>query len=113
MLELAAAVVGTWLSFLFPAIAVDTPGLGFKNAAADLHGNFWRIFWTVTVAVLPLWLASIGIAIGARQFFASQYALWLVLTPLNAIIAASCYVLLVVIASRFYLLLGQRLTQPA
>lgn len=114
---LATVVVNTWLSLMFPAIAVDAPGLSFRNAAADLSGNVWRIFWTATVAVLPLMLLLLLaiIATGAKQLFAAQgaswHTVWVVLIPLKAIIAAASYVLLVVIASRFYLQLGQRLRQ--
>ena len=47
-----------WLSLLFPAIAVDAPGVGLRNAIADLGGNVWRIFWVGVLAMLPLLLVT-------------------------------------------------------
>jgi hypothetical protein len=103
-----------WLSLLFPAIATDAPGTSVRNAAADLRGNAWRIFWAGTAATLPLVLLStivgiIEIALGG----AADVRVRMALAPLEGAKVAAFYVLLVVIASRFYLAVGNRLKQPA
>jgi hypothetical protein len=103
-----------WLSLLFPAIATDAPGTSARNAAADLRGNAWAIFWAGTAAVLPLALLStivgiIEIALGG----AADVRVRMALAPLEGANVAAFYVLLVVVASRFYLAVGNRLKQPA
>jgi hypothetical protein len=109
---LGFAGVSTWLSLLFPAIAVGVPGTGVKNAVGDLHGNVWRIFWVGTLAVLSLLLATIVVAILQWALFGGSINLTvrIAFTPLEGAMSAAVYVLFVVIASRFYLVLGSRPT---
>jgi hypothetical protein len=101
------------LSLLFPAIAVDAPGAGVRRAVADLWGNAWRIFWVGTFALLPLVLLTVVAGIAQNIVSASvgawpaQFAFAL---PEGAFQAAT-YTLLVLIASRFYLALADRLAR--
>lgn len=103
-----------WLSLMFPAIAVDAPGASVKNAAADLRGNVWQIFWVGTVAALPLLGAGVisEVIQGAIVDQPADVSIMIAFAPAEGILIAALYVLLVVIASRFYLAVGNRLRQP-
>jgi hypothetical protein len=108
------AIASLWLSLLFPAIAVDAPGTSIRNAAADLHGHVWRIFWAGVLAAFPLLAAAliVGLIQGAIIGEGSVLLVRLTSVPVEGVSAAGLYVLLVVIASRFYLLLANRLKRP-
>lgn len=101
------------LSLLFPAIAVDAPGTGIRNAIADLRGNVWRIFWVGVLAVLPLLIATMVVGGIQAMIFEdlSDLSLRVAFAPLEGAMIAATYVLLVLIASRFYLAVGDRLRQ--
>jgi hypothetical protein len=104
---------GTWLSLMFPAIAVDAPGMTLGNAVSDIRGNVRRIFWVGIVANLPLLLATFVVGVLQSAIFgdAIDHAVRVVFILLEGAMIAALYVLLVLIASRFYLLLGSRLTK--
>jgi hypothetical protein len=111
----AFVAVSLLLSLLFPAIAVDAPGTGIRNAIADLWGNVWRIFWVGVIAMLPLLLATMIVGGIQAMIFEDLNALSLriAFAPLEGAMIAAVYVLLVLIASRFYLTLGDRLRQSS
>lgn len=99
------------LALLFPAIAVDAPGMGVRNAVADLWGNVWRIFSAGMLALLPLMILTILVGSAQGLIFDNVYA-WpvrLAFAPLEGAFVAATYVLLVLIASRFYLAAADRL----
>ena len=102
-----------WLSLLFPAIAVDAPSAGLRNAIADIGGNVWRIFWVGVLALLPLLIGTMVVGGIQAMIFEdlSDVTLRLAFAPLEGAMIAATYVLLVLIASRFYLALGDRLRQ--
>jgi hypothetical protein len=101
------------LSLLFPAIAVDAPGTGIRNAIADLRGNVWHIFWVGVIAMLPLLLATMVVGGIQAMIFEdlNDLSLRVAFAPLEGAMIAAAYVLLVLIASRFYLAVGDRLRQ--
>jgi hypothetical protein len=103
------------LSLLFPAIAVDAPGTGIRNAIADLWGNVWRIFWVGVIAMLPLLLATMVVGGIQAMIFEdlNDLSLRIAFAPLEGAMIAAVYVLLVLIASRFYVALGDRLRQSS
>ena len=111
----AFVAVTLLLSLLFPAIAVDAPGTSIRNAIADLWGNVWHIFWVSVIAMLPLLLATIVVGGIQAMIFEdlSALALRLAFAPLEGAMIAATYVLLVLIASRFYLAIGDRLRQSS
>jgi hypothetical protein len=91
------------LSILFPAIAVDAAGANWRNVIADTRGYAWRIFFIVLLASLPLVAIAIALwlAIGHRP-----------LVVIDEVVGLSWITLLVVIASRLYQRLGNRVNQP-
>lgn len=110
----ASVALSLLLSLLFPAIAVDAPGASIRNAIADLWGNVWHIFWVGVIAMLPLLLATIVVALIQAMIFEDLNALSLqvAFAPVEGAMIAATYVLLVLIASRFYIAVGDRLRQP-
>jgi hypothetical protein len=110
---LAFVAVSLLLSLMFPAIAVDAPGTSIRNAVGDLWGNVWHIFWVGVIAMLPLLLATMAIGGIQAMIFDDLNALSLriAFAPFEGAMSAATYVVLVLIASRFYLALGARLSQ--
>jgi hypothetical protein len=104
-----------WLSLLFPAIAVDAPSAGLRNAIADIGGNVWRIFWVGVLALLPLLIATMVVGGIQAMIFEdlSDFPLRIAFAPLEGAMIAATYVLLVLIASRFYLAVGDRLIRSS
>lgn len=102
------------LALLFPAVAVDAPGIGLKNAVADLRGNVWRIFLAGTLTIL-LPMLALGMVVGVVQALLfedpTSWPVRLAFAPFEGAVVAATYVLLVLIASRFYLATADRLAQ--
>jgi hypothetical protein len=94
------------LSILFPAIAVDAAGVNWRNVMADTRGYAWQIFLIgllasllLALVELPLWATvGRGTIVGAIT---------------DSVISIVSITLLVVIASRLYQRLGNRVNQPA
>lgn len=102
-------VLGLRMTLLFPAVAVDAPGVGFEAALADAKGHVWRIFATGLVAGLPLMVfayltPSIFGSTGGGALFASL---------LRSFIAFVLLTQFVVISSRLYVWLGTRLNEAS
>ena len=105
---LVAAALGVllavlWLSLIFPAAAVDAPGLSLSNAAKDLNGNVLRLFCVGLVSMLPLVLLAIVLDLMLPKGYASAL--------IGSVLSPAFVTLPVVIASRFYLWTGDRLKQ--
>jgi hypothetical protein len=102
------------LALLFPAVAVDAPGISARNAVADLWGNVWRIFLAGTLAIL-LPMLALRMVVGVVQALlfedTTNWPVRLAFAPFEGAVVAATYVLLVLIASRFYLAAADRLTQ--
>jgi hypothetical protein len=94
------------LSILFPAIAVDAAGANWRNVMADTKGYAWQIFLIVLLASLPVVLVEIAVwfTVGRGTVVAA------VTGGVTGIVSIT---LLVVIASRLYQRLGNRVNQPA
>ena len=96
------------LIIVFPAFAVDAPGASLKNAYADTKGRAWRILGILLLAHLPFMLPLLALtALFVRDEAAARS--W----ALYSEIAVSAFgivlvTLLVVIASRLYLSIGDR-----
>lgn len=96
------------LIIVFPAFAVDAPGASLKNAYADTKGRAWRILAILLLAHVPFMLPLLALtAVFVRDEAAARS--W----ALYGEIAVSAFgivlvTLLVVIASRLYLSLGDR-----
>jgi hypothetical protein len=101
-------VFGLRMTLLFPAVAVEAPGAGFANALADAKGHLWRIFATGFLAGVPL----ITLAYLARNMFgpAGDGAAFVV-SLLRSLVAFVLLTQFVVISSRLYMWLGDRLTR--
>ena len=52
---LVAAVAALRMLILFPAVAVDVPGAGWRNAMADSKAHTLRIFFVVLVTAIPIY----------------------------------------------------------
>jgi hypothetical protein len=91
------------LSILFPAIAVDAAGANWRNVMTDTRGYAWQIFLIGLLASVPV-LAIPSFAVGPRTVVSA------VIDSVDGILSMT---LLVVIASRLYQRLGNRVNQPA
>ena len=105
-------VAGLRLMVLFPAIAVDAPGASVANALADTRGRTWRILAIALLAALPVMM--IGLLIRqAGRIGMDQGTAGLILRVAVAGVASTLELtLFVVIASRLYQWLGNRLNRP-
>lgn len=77
------------IAILFPAIAVDAPGAGWRNAIYDSNQDFGRIVFTLWLALVPLfplliladpeksglWLGPIVVGVSAANSFLMVSAL--------------------------------------
>jgi hypothetical protein len=111
------------MTLLFPAIAVDAPGATWTNAYHDTKGHSWGIFLIYLVATIPAilfgalmlvvgWLL-LAVASLAMRKAGVPYEAVSVLRTLGSFLIVNVYyvctaALMVVIASRLFQLLGDR-----
>jgi hypothetical protein len=108
---IAVMVAGLRLFALFPAIAVDAPGATIGNAFADSRGNAWRIFAIAFLAALPiLLLGALVQGMTARGPDSGPVGL-VVHAAVEGIVGTIELTVFVVIASRLFLWLGNRMNQ--
>lgn len=98
---------------LFPAIAVDAPGATWSNAFSDTRGYFWRITGILLVAMAPAIVIALvfsGTAEPSADDGSAEPSLLFSIgsSAISTILAA----LAVVIASRLYEAIGDRVKQP-
>jgi hypothetical protein len=95
---------------LLPAVAVDAPGASWSRAMADTRGYTWRILFILLLASLPLVFvrAIVGRTLGDWGGITLQVALAIFNGAMNTIIMT----LAIVIVSRLYERLGDRVKQP-
>jgi len=105
ILMLVGVFVSTRLIVLFPAVAVDAPGAGFRNAFDDTRGFFWRIFGIALVTILPVLIVVVPaiLALGEQSIIAKLF---------GAVVNMLTLALAIAVASRLYLRLGDRLGRP-
>jgi hypothetical protein len=106
-------VVALRVTILFPAVAVDAPSASWRNAMADTAGFAWRIFMTGIISVFPWFLVSAVVTYVCELAKPGITAAKVVGTVANGVLAAVMAALLVVVASRFYQWLGDRVRRPA
>jgi len=109
VLVIVAIVVGLRVIILLPAVAVDAPGASWSGAMADTRGYSWRILFIVLLATLPLVFVRVivGRTLGDLGGIAA------ISVPIfNGAMRAIGYTLGIVIASRLYERLGDRVKQP-
>ena len=104
-LTFVVAFISLRLIVLFPAIAVDAPGAGFRNAFDDTRGCFWRIFGILIVTMLPVFVVIVGVVISLGPLSAAGRLIEGVMNALSLALA-------IAIASRLYLRLSDRLGRP-
>jgi hypothetical protein len=109
------AVVTLRTVILFPAIAIDAPGVGWLNAMADSKGHTWRVLFTFLLASFPLWplqaaarwmLSPFGLPASPLAF----QIIGVVLMAVALVLAVSAFA---AIASWFYMAFGRRLNGVA
>jgi hypothetical protein len=94
---------------LLPAVAVDAPGASWSAAMADTRGYTWRILFIFLLATLPLGFVHVivGRTLGDLGGIAA------ISVPIfNGAMRPIGYTLGIVIASRLYERLGDRVKQP-
>ena len=113
-----ATIISLRLIILFPAIAVDAPGATWRNAMADTKGSAWRILFIGLVAALPfigiaLLLGLIALSLGMMPKGIERTSIgWIAVTSVfDAVFGVVGFTLAVVVASRFYKELGNRVNQ--
>jgi len=112
-----AIIISLRLIVLFPAIAVDAPGATWRNAMADTKGSAWRILFIGLLASLPLigialLLALIAFSLGSPRMITSPSIGWIAITSVfDAVFGVLGFTIAVVVASRLYEQLGNRLRQ--
>jgi hypothetical protein len=92
------------LSILFPAIAVDAAGANLRNVMADTRGGAWQIFLIGLLAYVPVLVIDSVFAVGIGT---------VVTAVIDNVVGIVSMTLFVVIASRLYQRLGNRVNQPA
>jgi len=116
LLGLAALILVLRLLLLFPAVAVDAPGVAWTNALQDTRGHTWRMLLIVILTAIPLVLGVMLVS----------GALYYVLTGLGAVVLSRMVasvvqaiqsiltaVLFAALASRMFAAFGDRLKAPA
>jgi hypothetical protein len=118
---IVAMIVGMRVIILLPAVAVDAPGASWSRAMADTRGYTWRILFIVLLATLPLafvriivsrLLGDLGIMAVTSVPSGPPLTAQVALAIFNGAIRVIAYTLAVVIASRLYERLGDRVKQP-
>jgi hypothetical protein len=105
LVAIVAAVVSVRLIVLLPAIAVDAPGATPANALADMRGFAFDVFLICVLAILPIVTVE-QMLVGMR---AQTFAAVILDTLVNLVVR----VLLIVLASRAFQALGDRVLRPA
>jgi hypothetical protein len=105
------AVVASRVTIMFPAIAVDAPGADPRHAFEDTRGHGWYIFFLFLVPFIPSLL--VVALIGAASLVFRTVGGLVVLVPVVGLASIVWLTMAVVIASRLYQWLGNRLNQPA
>ena len=111
VLAVTACVMFTRITILFPAIAVDAPGATPRNAFEDTKGHGWYIFFLYLVPFIPsgyLVIQLAGLAVLLQPVIGR-----ILLVPLVGLTGVLWLTMAVVIASRLYQWLGNRVNEPA
>jgi hypothetical protein len=112
ILVIVILVLSLRITILFPAAAVDAPGATWSNAIADTRGHALRIFIVGLMTIFPLFVLSGLLLYAAGLGRSGGIAAKLVGIVSSGALSMLSITLLVVIASRFYEWLGERVTRP-
>jgi hypothetical protein len=93
---------------LFPAIAIDAPGVGWWNAMFDSNQHIGRITFTLWLSLIPL--APLDIISDAQKSGLSLGPIGVVLRAVFLVLIVSA---LASVASRLYMAFGRRLSGVA
>jgi hypothetical protein len=107
----AVGVVFTRVTIMFPAIAVDAPGADPRRAFEDTRGHGWYIFFLFLVPFIPSVLVVALFGAVAAVLRSSGGLIFLL--PVAGLASIVWLTMAVVIASRLYQWLGNRLNEPA
>jgi hypothetical protein len=105
LVALVAAVGSVRLIVLFPAIAVDAPGATPANAFADMQGFALDVFLICVLAILPI--------VAVEQMLVGMRAQTFAAVIFDTLVNLAVRVLLIVVASRAFQALGDRVLRPA
>jgi hypothetical protein len=111
VLAVAVCVMFTRITILFPAIAVDAPGATPRNAFEDTKGHGWYIFFLYLVPFIPSGLLVILLA--GLMVLLQPVVGRILVVPLIGLTGVLWLTMAVVIASRLYQWLGNRVNEPA
>jgi hypothetical protein len=107
----AVGAVFARVTIMFPAIAVDAPGADPRRAFEDTRGHGWYIFFLFLVPFIPSLL--VVALIGAVSLVFRSLGGLLFLVPVLGLASIVWLTMAVVIATRLYQWLGNRLNEPA
>ena len=99
------------LLVLFPAVAVDAPGVGWQNAFSDTRSRIWFALAVTILPFIPIGLLGVAVAPLFRFSPGSLTGLVAALLWLGATLLVAS-TLAAVIASRLYQVIGDRLNTP-
>ena len=99
------------LFVLFPAVAVDAPGVGWQNAFSDTGNHLWFALAVTILPFIPVGLLGVAVASLFRFSPGSLTGLVASLVWLGAALLIAS-TLAAVIASRLYQVVGDRLNTP-
>jgi hypothetical protein len=105
-------VLSLRITILFPAVAVDAPGATWSNAIADTRGYALRIFIVGLMTVFPPVVVSMLLLYPAGLRGPTGIAGNLAAIVSTGALSTLTITLLVVVASRFYEWLGDRVKRP-
>jgi hypothetical protein len=97
---------------LFPAVAIDAPGVGWRNAMEDSKGHASRIFWAFALGLVPMFALDevAELILGPRKFGFGPHPAFqtidVVLQAAESVLMVSAYA---AIASTLYAAFGSRL----
>jgi hypothetical protein len=97
---------------LFPAVAIDAPGVGWRNAMDDSKGHAYRIFWAFALGSVPMFALDevAELILGPRQFGFGPHpafqTIGIVLQAAESVLIVSAYA---AIASTLYVAFASRL----
>lgn len=109
--RLAVFMMIQQLLVLFPAVAVDAPGIAWQNAVRDTRLHVWYVLFVSILPFVPIGLLGLAVMPLFRLWPGTLAGLTVNMLWLSAVLLAAL-VLGAVIASRLYQAFGDRLNKP-
>jgi hypothetical protein len=112
ILVLVVLLLWAWLrlTIVFPAIAVDAPGVSWRSVMADTRGYAWQIFLIELLAGLPF-LAMIVVLLIVFVMYRIERET-IAIEVIGTVLVFPWTTLMIVIASRLYQWLGNAVNTP-